>query len=129
MRMGVAVRHAAAVNDHAVVQQGVFAFARRCQAVDEVRQFADVVLVDADELLAQRGVARVMRNAVVLFGKGDRKQRADLLPWPPGCWLSAMRYWSGRRSYTPCRRSHLVDRNRSRVPATESGSHCRRVAR
>ena len=58
----IAVAHAAAVEDHGMIEQRAVAVCGRTQFLDEVRQQAGVVAVDQGELIHVRAVIRMMRR-------------------------------------------------------------------
>ena len=60
--MQIAVAHAAAVHDQAVVQQGAVAIRRGRHLFQEVRQHLDVIGVDAGLLRHQVRVVAVVRD-------------------------------------------------------------------
>ena len=69
--VGVAVADAAAVDDHAVVEQRAVALGDRLQLLEQVSQLGDVELVDLLDLLLLGRVAAVVREVVVAVRDAD----------------------------------------------------------
>src|SRR5687767_15795271 len=68
----VAVRNAAAVNDHRIVEQRAVAFLDRLQLIEEVAELPHVKLVDRRDLLFLVQVAAVMGEIVMTVADADK---------------------------------------------------------
>ena len=71
--VAVAVADAAAVDDHAVVEQRAVAFLDRLQLAEQVGELLDVEAVDLLDLRLLLRVVAVVRQVVVAFGDADER--------------------------------------------------------
>ena len=69
--VAVAVADAAAVDDHAAVEERAIPFARPIELLEEIGKLLDVEAVDLLDLRLLRGVLAVMGEVMVPFGDTD----------------------------------------------------------
>lgn len=72
MTVQVAVAHAAAIHDEAVVEQGAVAIRRGLQLLQEVRQQLDVIRIDFGLFRDKFRIVAMMRNGMMLVGDADQ---------------------------------------------------------